>query len=376
MYCEKYESKMQHIDNSLAPLPETLRDVFPKELGAAKTLRVEMLSGDASSRRYYRIHADSHRHILQMDQAFKKGSEDSHPYISALNLFDTLKMPVPALRGASAAKGWVLMQDLGDVTLQQRFEERLYREAVDLLVRLVSEGEEFRRQKFDESYAGPHFGWAFDSHKLSQEMGHTAKHLVQGFYGESAELFMELLAPTITELDRAPRFLCHRDYHCRNLMVHKDALWVIDFQDARLGPVSYDVVSLLWDPYVQLPADMRESLLQYWEESLRREAAAKGHEKLLGRLLQAQPRESGELRHEIERMKVQRLLKAAGSYASFLFLKGSKDYLPSIEPALRSTCQALETLLGTPAWARREDERLLTLLEAFLARDSAIIEKR
>lgn len=367
---------MQATDNSLAPLAETLRTRFPTELGGAASLKVEVLSGDASSRRYYRIHSDSHRYVLQVDQAFPEKNLDSHAYISALKLFDRLNMPVPKFCGAASKDGWILMQDLGDVTLQQRPEETLYVEAIDLLVRLVCEGEEFRRQKFDVSYAGPHFGWAFDETKLSQEMAYTAKHLVQGYFGEDPDTFQQLVRPTVLELDRAPRFLCHRDYHCRNLMVHDSKLWVIDFQDARLGPLSYDVVSLLWDPYVQISLPLRSKLLAHWEKSLQRESAARGLDRLAQRIPPGSLGDRGALRFELERMKVQRLLKAAGSYASFYFLKGRTDYLPSIEPALRSTVEALKTLLGNAEWASREDERLLTLIEAFLSRDSAIIEKR
>jgi len=361
---------MQAADNSLAPLPAVLKTHFPIELGRVAELRVEVLSGDASSRRYYRIHADSHRYVLQVDQAFDPKKEDSHAYISALKLFHRLKMPVPVYCGTAAELGWVLMQDLGDVTLQQRFEEKLYIEAIDLLVRLVCEGEEFRRQKFDVSYPGPHFGWAFDEVKLGQEMAYTAKHLVASFYGEDPDRYMELTRPTVLELDQAPRFLCHRDYHCRNLMVHSGKLWVIDFQDARLGPITYDLVSILWDPYVQLPDGMRKTLFDHWKKGLAASAKSAGVQRILERV------ESSELQRELERMKVQRLLKAAGSYASFYFLKQRTDYLPSIRPALLSTCEALKTLLGNSLWARKEDERLLTLLEGFLSRDSAIIEKR
>lgn len=361
---------MQATDNSLAPPTDALRTLFPKELGAAANLRVETLSGDASSRRYYRIHTDTHRYVLQVDQAFEKKNEDSHPYISALKLFDRLKMPVPSFCGASAENGWILMQDLGDVTLQQSPEEALYREAIDLIVRLTCEGEIFRGQKFDETYPGPHFGWAFDEVKLGQEMAYTAKHLVASYYGEDPEKYLELVRPTVAKLHAAPRFFVHRDYHCRNLMVHHEKLWVIDFQDARLGPLSYDLVSLLWDPYMQIPESFRKELKKRWIDGLRGAATSKKLGTVLARV------DSSELESEIERMKVQRLLKAAGSYASFFFLKGRKDYLPSIEPALRSTCEALKTLLGNTGWGCREDERLLTLLEAFLSRDSAIIEKR
>ena len=57
----------------------------------------------------------------------------------------------------------------------------------------------------------------------------------------------------VAELAAEPRVLCHRDYHSRNLMLHDDRLYIIDFQDARMGPDTYDLVSLLRDSYVDLP---------------------------------------------------------------------------------------------------------------------------
>ena len=68
----------------------------------------------------------------------------------------------------------------------------------------------------------------------------------------------------IEALASEPRVLCHRDYHSRNLMLHDEQLYIIDFQDARMGPDTYDLVSLLRDSYVDLPEQTVDELIAYF----------------------------------------------------------------------------------------------------------------
>ncbi len=70
--------------------------------------------------------------------------------------------------------------------------------------------------------------------------------------------------PIIDELAGEPRVLCHRDYHSRNLMMHEGLLYMIDFQDARMGPDTYDLVSLLRDSYVDLPEVVVDELIAFF----------------------------------------------------------------------------------------------------------------
>ena len=70
--------------------------------------------------------------------------------------------------------------------------------------------------------------------------------------------------PIIHELAGEPRVLCHRDYHSRNLMLHEGLLYMIDFQDARMGPDTYDLVSLLRDSYVDLPEVVVDELIAFF----------------------------------------------------------------------------------------------------------------
>ena len=68
----------------------------------------------------------------------------------------------------------------------------------------------------------------------------------------------------VEKLAAEPRVLCHRDYHSRNLMLHDGQLYIIDFQDARMGPDTYDLVSLLRDSYVDLPEQTVDELIAYF----------------------------------------------------------------------------------------------------------------
>jgi aminoglycoside/choline kinase family phosphotransferase len=106
---------------------------------------------------------------------------------------------------------------------------------------------------------------AFDRDKLMWELNFFVKHFVEAYRGINippaarGALDQEWVAIT-DELASEPRVLCHRDYHSRNLMVHAGGLYIIDFQDARLGPDTYDLASLLRDSYIDLSEDRVDEL--------------------------------------------------------------------------------------------------------------------
>lgn len=126
----------------------------------------------------------------------------------------------------------------------------------------------------------------------------------------------------------------HRDYHSRNLMVVGREVVVIDFQDAMLGPLSYDIVSLLWDPYVRIGEQDRKSLLELWKNGIKKAEDIKK----LGLL--------DDLDEEVDRMIVQRFLKVCGSFASFISLNNDDSYLPCIPPSLEAVDAAIWRLLA------------------------------
>jgi aminoglycoside/choline kinase family phosphotransferase len=123
--------------------------------------------------------------------------------------------------------------------------------------------------------------------------------------------------------------LAHRDYHARNLMMHSDEMFIIDHQDARMGPASYDLVSLVSDPYTSLSPDTIAELVDLFIE--RKSTSGISLPDL------------GAFRTEMELMTVQRMLKAVGTYASQA-AQNNPAYVSYIAPAVTRAVAAMERL--------------------------------
>jgi aminoglycoside/choline kinase family phosphotransferase len=178
---------------------------------------------------------------------------------------------VPRVVDHDGPRGIVSQADLGDAPLQEalldaspRDREALYREAIDEL-RLLQK----------ESQKGPHrapcFQIAFDIEKLSWELHYFQKHFLEGLLGrdlsvEDRSTLSEGFHRLSEEIASWPRVLCHRDFHSRNLMRHEERLYWIDFQDARMGPATYDLASLLRDSYVDLGEDFVADRLEEFRQ--------------------------------------------------------------------------------------------------------------
>lgn len=321
--------------------------------------KVDKLAGDASTRQYYRLHEMSTTsYVLQVSEPFLPNNP--HPFLCAQKILQSIQIPVPEVLEVNAAQGWILLSDLGDVTLQQVPSLHLYRQAIDLLLRWSWKAHS-NQQKIDVELRqkAPHFEWSFDLEKLQFEMAFTEEHLIKKFLGRT-ENFSQMTEHNSRFLADRPRVFCHRDYHSRNLMVHNNKLYVIDFQDARMGPCTYDLVSLLWDPYIQLSNEWKKDLFFYWLSSAQN--------------LKIPGADEESLKEELERMKIQRLMKAAGSYASFFNKKGRKDYLPYIVPALLETEASLHMLKTLGSFVS-EDEKILTLIQELRSEIPAIIKQ-
>src|SRR5262249_31231261 len=139
----------------------------------------------------------------------------------------------------------------------------LYREAISLVHRLQRRGAELESEQYLP------YRNVFDVEKLRWELDFFVRHFVEGYRGETitdserAALSEEWMG-IAEELASEPRVLCHRDYRSRNLMLHDGRLYIIDFQDARMGPDTYDLVSLLRDSYVDLTESDVDQFVAYF----------------------------------------------------------------------------------------------------------------
>jgi N-acetylmuramate 1-kinase len=159
------------------------------------------------------------------------------------------------------------------------------------------------------------------SKRLTWELEFFVKHFVIGYRGaalsdaERAALQDEWSA-IVTELASEPRVLCHRDYHSRNLMLSDGRLYIIDFQDARLGPDTYDLVSLLRDSYVDIADRELDELIAYF-------LALKGIT------------DAAEFRRRFDLMALQRNLKALGTFGYQTLLRQNSVYIQYMPRTLR-----------------------------------------
>jgi len=298
------------------------------------------LTGDASDRRYFRVLMKGEKPIVL---ALHQGpiAFATMPFVSVARLLRHIPVPVPAILHHSDELGVLGLEDLGDVTLQAHLgaatpaeHAALYRQAVSFIARMQQRGEALRSPEY------PPYQIAFDVDKLTWELEFFVKHYLVAYKGAALSepqrdaLRVEWTA-IVHELAGEPRVLCHRDYHSRNLMLHGGSLYLIDFQDARMGPDTYDLVSLLRDSYVDLTAPQVDELLAFF-------LALKGD---------GHPDEA-EFRRRFDLMSLQRNLKALGTFGYMTTGRNNTVYIQYIP---RTLSYVKANLAKYPRFARLQD---------------------
>jgi aminoglycoside/choline kinase family phosphotransferase len=295
---------------------------------AARQPRIVPLTGDASDRRYFRVFLDGAESIVL---ALHAGpiTFASMPFANVAELLRKMHVPAPEILGHSDELGIIALQDLGDVTLQAHLgaasvteHAALYREAVALIHQLQQRGAEFSSSGYVP------FTLAFDVEKLTWELDFFARHFVQAYRGVTLsaaerEALAEEWSAIAAELASEPRVVCHRDYHSRNLMLHRGSLYMIDFQDARLGPDTYDLASLLRDSYVDVTERELDDLIAYF-------------------LALSGIADAVEFRRRFDLMAVQRNLKALGTFGFQAAVRGNATYIQYMPRTLHSVRANLE----------------------------------
>jgi aminoglycoside/choline kinase family phosphotransferase len=305
---------------------------------ARRDARVVPLTGDASDRRYFRIMPpDGPSFVL----ALHAGPIDfaTLPFANVAGLLQQVPLPVPSVLGHSDELGILALQDLGDVTLQAHLgaaspsdHAALYRQAVALIEQLQRRGAELESERYLP------YRIAFDVEKLTWELDFFVRHFVEGYRGAALtaaerDALGDEWSAIVGELAAEPRVLCHRDYHSRNLMLRESSLYIIDFQDARLGPDTYDLASLLRDSYVDITDRELDEFIAYF-------IALKGRA------------DGAEFRRRFDLMALQRNLKALGTFGYQTMARRNTVYIQYIPRTLRYARTGLQKY---PRFARLRD---------------------
>lgn len=307
--------------------------------------RIDVLAGDASTRRFFRLHPASGESLVAM--VFEEPIDPAtHPQVLVGRYLESIGFPVPRLVAATPEAGILLYEDLGDLLLQVAGADRpvmrmgrLYLEAVNLIVRLQQEG------TTNLPPDNPAARSALDKDRFLIELDVFRRHYIEGLRGmrldpEESGVLQDFFTSLAEAASAPPWVLCHRDFHSRNLLVFEGRLRVIDFQDARLGHPAYDLVSLLRDSYVVLDPRLREQLIEdFVETSLRLSEGFGGGG--IG------PRGLAAFRRDFDIAALQRNLKAIGTFAHQSAVRGKNDYLPYIPPTWD---YIFETLSRLPQW--------------------------
>jgi N-acetylmuramate 1-kinase len=301
---------------------------------------VEKLAGDGSDRLFFRLHLPNTPPLLAIIASpfFDKGLiEAKSTFRIGTHLFDK-GVPVPEIFGFEARDGAVLCADLGDMHLQNiacspdGFEkaEKFYRQAIDALVALQIVGKE----NFDLRYC-----WDTSKYDeklmLERESGYFYRSFCRDFLGmipDDHRITLEFQRMAHKASREPSSYLLHRDYQSRNLMVHEKNVYIIDFQGARMGPLGYDLASLLIDPYAGLTASQQEKIYLYYIECMSQRIALDPDQFHEGYL----------------QLALQRNLQIIGAFAFLSQIKGKKFFKKYIFPAVCSLSSLLDRLPGIP----------------------------
>ena len=273
----------------------------------------------------------------------------SLPFANSTLLYRELGVRTPRIVEEAPELGVIALEDLGDDLLQAVWAEGgahvsvLYDEAVDIIARIQHEGARLAETPAASGFRA--FSARLDAALFWRELRFFAEHFLAGYAGvrlsgRALGELESLFGALAEEAAGGPAALAHRDYHSRNLIAGDNpgapgVLWVIDHQDSRIGPRSYDLMSLVRDPYVATGGAARSPFREPDLVARFRDAAG----------VRGSP---SELLAEFDAVALQRNLKALGTYGFQVSRRGNDVYRRYVVPTLRMVRENLERHSGRP----------------------------
>ncbi len=293
-------------------------------------LDISVASSDASFRRYFRVCADATSYIV-MDAPPEK--EDVRAYLHTARRFLDIGLNVPEIVSTDVQHGFLLLSDLGSITYLESLApdtvERLYGDALGALIVLQT-----------GTFTDPEGFPPYDDAALTQEMElfrqwYVAYHLQRTLSTDEHRIVDHAFSMLCENAKAQAQVWVHRDYHSRNLMVTpSNNPGILDFQDAVVGPITYDLVSLLRDCYVRWPQErVNDWALGYYHLALQSGLPVGDDERRFLR--------------DFDWMGVQRHLKVLGIFSRLYYRDGKSSFLgdlPTVHRYLVDVCAAYPEL--------------------------------
>ena len=323
-------------------------ETWLKTILGEQAFSLTVASADASFRRYFRVHLND-KTLIAMDAP--PPQEDCAPFVKIAKIMRDAGLNAPQVLAQDLENGFLLLSDLGDDTYLSALNNdtalKLYADATDALIKmqLVSKPEEL--PPYDEAL-------------LTREMQlfpdwYVAKHLKFELNAEQQGWLQNTFEILNKNILSQGQVTVHRDYHSRNLMICKDNPGVLDFQDAVYGAITYDLVSLLKDAYIQWDEEqIIDWAVRYWDKARKAGLPV--------------PTDFSEFYRDFEWMGAQRHIKVLGIFARLNHRDGKEGYLkdmPLVLHYLRKVCERYVEL--------RPMLRLLDALEGRVPRPKYVV---
>jgi N-acetylmuramate 1-kinase len=314
-----------------------------------QTFTLTTASADASFRRYFRVHL-ADKTLIAMDAP--PPQEDCTPFVKVAKLLLDAGLNVPEVIAQDLTNGFLLLSDLGDDTYLQHLNndtaQMLYGDATSALIKM-------------QLASQPNVLPPYDDALLTREMQlfpdwYIAQHLKFELSTEQQAVLSNTFVLLNKNILAQGQVTVHRDYHSRNLMVtHENSPGILDFQDAVYGAITYDLVSLLKDAYIEWDEEqIIDWLVRYWEPARKAGLPV--------------PNDFSEFYRDFEWMGAQRHIKVLGIFARLYHRDGKDGYLkdmPLVLHYLRKVCGRYVEL--------RPMLRLLDALEGIAPRPKYVV---
>jgi NDP-sugar pyrophosphorylase family protein/tRNA A-37 threonylcarbamoyl transferase component Bud32 len=292
------------------------------------------LAGDGSDRSWYRV-TSGDTSIVMVDHGIRTGSETQEvdAFIRIGKHLFKNGVSVPTIIMSDPFTGLVFLEDLGDLHLQDIVLENktdpdlilsLYHSIIDQLIHMALSG----RDGFDSNWT-----WQSATYDATVVLEQEGRYFVEAFlnlYLDMGVSFEELKSEFVILAESAAAStdvgFMHRDMQSRNIMVHQNRCYFIDFQGGRTGPLQYDLASLLVDPYVELPEEISSALYDYY----------------INRLSSYGDVNKKKFRNGYQTCMVTRNLQILGAFGHLSRNKGKHDFEAYIPMALKTLIQNLE----------------------------------
>ena len=311
-------------DTRTAARVDALRHwVAPRHGLTPSDARLELAAGDASFRRYFRLRLSDGRTRIVMDAPPDK--ENSQPFVAIAEDWRHAGLPVPALHAMNLDLGFIELEDLGDVALHLCLDGCESAASLDCYERALALLDTLQNRAPCESLP------PYDDALLGRELDLFPQWCLEKLLAIDPPSCWQTSRARLIEIALGqPQVAVHRDYDAMNLMLHDHELWLIDFQDAVCGPLSYDLISLLRGRYCRFS----RSRYAAWVEAFRQRAIADG------RLPASTDAEA--FLFMSDAMAAQRAIKVLGIFCRLTLRDGKQGYLERMPHFLAHLHDSLE----------------------------------